>query len=148
GFHLRAAYTLPEAEGNEFVLAMIEIAESQRRVFLGRSREALALATRARCTFESLDRALEAARLMVIEAIALEALNRQGAALAKYRKAIPIFEKAEAWSNYVGAVNSLGTSLANQGRFTEARREYARALKKVSAKEHASWSGLIRVGLA
>ena len=146
--HLEVAYRAFTPGGDEVSLAIVEFHESQRRSFSGGGREGLLLARRAAATFEALGLEDQFARAKVSEGLALFELEKQEEALRAYRCAIPIFEKRNLWSNYVGAVNSVGTSLLKQGRLDDARREYARALRRVSREEHGSWVGFVRVGLA
>jgi tetratricopeptide (TPR) repeat protein len=89
-----------------------------------------------------------AARTWVAEGLALYGLDRDEDALRAYRKALPVFERCRLWSNYVGALNSIATSLSQLGRHEEARREYARALRHLSRNEHRSWLGYVRIGFA
>jgi tetratricopeptide (TPR) repeat protein len=147
GQHLRKAYKLiARAGGGSLSLALVEIPESQRRTFLNRPREGLALASRARRTCEVLTQEAELARAWVAEGNAYAAIGRLGAATRNYRRAITVFERLELWSNYVSALNSLGTALTRSGRFDEAKREFARALRRSSADK--GTSALIRTGLA
>ncbi|HTO75182.1 MAG TPA: tetratricopeptide repeat protein [Thermoanaerobaculia bacterium] len=147
--HLELAYrSLARGGAEEMTLAMVEVVESQRRSFLGRGREALVLASRARATFEAWSLEDEAARARVAAGLAYFDLGDQESALREYRQALPIFERHGLWSNYVGTLNSIGTSLTRAGRLDEARREYARALRRLSRREHASWAAFIRHGLA
>ena len=45
-------------------------------------------------------------------------------------------------------MNSIATSLTSLGRVDEARREYARALRRFSQERHRYWLGYLRTGLA
>jgi tetratricopeptide (TPR) repeat protein len=148
GAHLRAAYRSFGRIGDETGLAVVELTESQRRSFAREGETALVLARRARETFES--RGLDdlAARGMVAEGLAYFDLDRQEEALAAYRRALPVFERLELWSNYVGTLNSIGTSLQKLGRLDEARREFARALRRFSSARHRAWTGYLRQSLA
>jgi tetratricopeptide (TPR) repeat protein len=149
GFHLRNAYRLiAKAGGSSLSLALVESPESQRRTFLNRPREGVALAIRARHTYEALGLDDELARAWVTEGFAYVRLNRLRDAMKLYRRAIPVFEKLGLWSNYVSALNSLGTALTVSGRVDDAKREFARALKRISGKAHQSILVLIRSGLA
>jgi tetratricopeptide (TPR) repeat protein len=148
GSHLRVAYRSFGRAGDETGLALVELNESQRRSFIGQGRTALPLASRARATFE--ERTLDelAARAMVAEGIAHFDLGNFEKAVAACRESLPIFERYGLWSNYVGALNSIATALTRLGRLDEARREYARVLRRFSKKEHRSWQGFVRIGLA
>lgn len=145
--HLAAAYGALARGGDETALAMAELTESQRRFFVGEGQQALTLARRARATFD--ERGLEdfSARAAVAEGLALAGLGLVEAALPVYRQALPVFERLELWSNYVGAVNSLATALYTLGRLDEARREFARVLRRLSPKQHRSFLGPLRHGL-
>jgi len=88
----------------------------------------------------------ELARAWVVEGIAYTVIGDLNAAVRNYRRAIPVFEKLKLWSNYVGALNSLGTALTRGGLVDEAKREFARALRRISG--HQGTSALIRSGLA
>ena len=147
--HLIVAYRgFAVGGGDETKLAFVELAEAQRRALSHEPLPAITLARRARETFT--DRGLEdyAARASVAEGLALYALNRDEDALRAYLEALPIFERHQLWSNYVGALNSLATSLTRLGRHDEARREYARALRHFSRDEHRYWLGYVRIGFA
>ena len=147
--HLIVAYRgFAEGGGDETKLAFVELAEAQRRALSHEPLSAVTLARRARETFA--DRGLDdyAARTWVAEGLALYELDRDEDALRAYRKALPVFERDQLWSNYVGALNSIATSLNRLGRHDEARREYARALRHFSRDEHRSWLGYVRIGFA
>lgn len=148
--HLQEAYrTFAGAgEADEIRLALTEYHESQRRSFTGRSAEGVALARRARATFETFGLEDYAARARVAEGIALSALDRDAEALVCYRAAVPVFERQSLWRNYVSAVNGLGASLARLGRLDEARREYSRALRRLSREPYPSLLAFTRNGLA
>jgi tetratricopeptide (TPR) repeat protein len=106
------------------------------------------LVRRARGTFTDLDLEDYVARAFVVEGLALYALDRDEDAVRAYRKALPTFERLGLWSNYVGALNSIATSLSRLKRHDDARREYARALRHFSVEEHRYWQGYLRLGLA
>jgi len=148
GSSLRVAYHAFGKTGDETGLAVTELNESQRRSFVGLGQTALVLAARARKTFE--ERGLDdlAARAVVAEGLAHFDLGEHEQAVAAYRASLPVFERYALWSNFVGATNSIATSLVQLGRLDEARREYARALRRFSGKEHRSWQGFLRVGIA
>lgn len=147
--HFLAAYrSFARGGGDLTSLALVEHLESQRRGLAGDGESALVLATRARETFEAAGLEDYAARTMVSQGIALHALDRQEEAVASYRRALPIFEKFALWSNYVGALNNTAVELIKLGRADEARREFARALRRFSQKEHKYWLGYLRIGLA
>jgi tetratricopeptide (TPR) repeat protein len=149
GPHLQKAYRLlVMTSRSDFDLASVEFVESQRRTFMSRAQEGLALARRTHSTYDSLGLASNAARAKVAAGMALGMLGRYEAAVAEYFAAIPEFEERQLWSNYIGAVNSLGLALTRLGRFDEARRAYAKALRRFSRPEHASWMPLVRHGLA
>jgi tetratricopeptide (TPR) repeat protein len=136
------------AGAQEISFALVEFVESQRRSLAGDGRTALPLARRARQTFE--DHGMEdyAARALVAEGLAHSILENHEEAVGTYRSALPIFERHGLWSNYVGALNNAATSLTKIGRFEEARREYARALRRFSQDRHRYWLGYLRIGLA
>jgi tetratricopeptide (TPR) repeat protein len=147
--HLIVAYRgFAAGGGDETKLALVELAEAQRRALSREPLPAVALTRRARETFE--DRGLDdyAARASVVEGLALYALDRDEDAIRAYREAVPTFESLRLWSNYVGALNSIATSLNRLGRHEEARREYAKALRHFSQHEHRFWLGYLRIGLA
>jgi tetratricopeptide (TPR) repeat protein len=148
--HLNAAYSAFAASGDSdgIRLALTEFHESQRRSFAGRPGEGLALARRSRSTFDELGLEDYAVRARIAEGIALSLLDRDEEALSCFRGALPVFEREGLWTNYVSALNSLGASLARLGRLDEARREYSRALRKLSRDRHASILAFIRHGLA
>lgn len=147
--HFRVAYRAFGRAGDEISLAMVELAESQRRTFAGQGNTALALAARSRVSFEARGLDDTAARALIGEGMALgKALNRREDSIDAYLRALPVIERFEQWPNYIGLLNSLATSFNKLGRFYEARRVYARALRRFSAKQHRAWSGFLRVGLA
>jgi tetratricopeptide (TPR) repeat protein len=147
GIHIRKAYKLiAQAGGDSLSLAFVEVVESQRRTFLNKPREGLALAMRARRTYESFGLENEVALAWVAEGIAYALLGNLKAAEKNYRRAIPVFERLALWTSYVTALNSLGTTLTRGGRLDEAKREFARALKRISSNQGVS--ALIRSGLA
>ncbi len=88
-----------------------------------------------------------AARAAVAEGLALASLGRRDEAISRYRQALPVFERLGLWNNYVGAMNSLATVLQKSGRLDEARRDFARAFRRLSRTEHRSWLGFLRQGL-
>lgn len=147
--HLEEAYRLfAGCTGDELSLALTEYHESQRRSFLGKGGEGLLLARRAAATFGSMGLENYVARARVAEGNALFFLGMSQEAVEAFRDAVPVFERRELWSNYVGAVNSIGQCLLKMGRLDEARREYARALRRVSRERHPALVALIRHGLA
>ncbi|HZI66997.1 MAG TPA: hypothetical protein VFF17_10570 [Thermoanaerobaculia bacterium] len=148
--HLEAAYRSFPGDGvnEEIRLALTEYQESQRRSFAERPGEGLALARRARSTFDELGLEHYAARARVAEGIALSGLRRDEEATVHFRAAVRIFEREKLWKNYVSAINSLGVSLARLGRQDEARREYSRALRKLSQENHPPLLAFTRLGLA
>jgi tetratricopeptide (TPR) repeat protein len=148
GAHLRAAYRAFGRLGDETGLAIVELNEAQRRALAHDGESALPLARRARATFVDLTLEDLAARALVAEGLAYFDLDRQEDAVARYREALPIFERCELWGNWIGTLNSLATSLNRIGRFDEARREYARALRRFSSREHRAWRGFLLDGLA
>lgn len=148
GAHLLLANRLFGHAGDNTGVAIVELTEAQRRAFTHDGRTALVLARRARATFEAYGLEDLAARAMVAEGLAHFALNQQEDAVRSYRAALPVFERYELWSNYVGALNSIGTSLVRLGRADEARREYARALRRFSRDTQLYWLGFLRTGLA
>ena len=148
--HLEAAYRSFPGDGvnEEIRLALTENQESQRRSFAQRPGEGLALARRARSTFDELGLEHYSARARVVEGIALSGLGRDEEASGHFRAAVRIFERERLWKNYLSAINSLGVSLARLGRQDEARREYSRALRKLSQENHPSLLAFTRLGLA
>jgi tetratricopeptide (TPR) repeat protein len=146
--HLEAAYRCFSESTDEMRLALTEYHESQRRSFAGKPAEGLLLVRRAIRTFEIYGIEESVARARVAEGIALSLLGRDEEAIACFRAVTPVFESHGLWRNYVSAINSLGTSLAQLGRLAEARREYSRALKKVSREKYPSLLAFTRHGLA
>ena len=146
--HLVVAYRSFAPGGQETSMALVELAEAQRRALIGEGASALALAKRARETFEAQEMEDYAARASVAEGMALGWMDRHEEALEAYRAALPIFERHGVWSNYVGALNNTATVLTMVGRFEDARREYARALRRFSHEQHRYWLGYLRFGLA
>jgi tetratricopeptide (TPR) repeat protein len=134
--------------GDDLGLAKVEQLEAQRRFFVGRGDEALILARRASSTAERLGVDDEAARGRVAEGLALQQLARHAEAVERFRSSLHVFEVQELWSNYVGAVNSMATSLVVLGRLGEARAQFAKALRRLSRDKHRSWLPFIRKGLA
>jgi tetratricopeptide (TPR) repeat protein len=146
--HLVVAYHgFGRGSGDAADFAVVELTESQRRSFLGEGPQALALAQRAYATFEEQGLDDLTARAAVAKGLAWVASGDNIQAAEAYRQALPIFERYELWSNYVGAVNSLATALYRLGRLDEARREFARALRKFSREKHKSILGFLRHGL-
>jgi tetratricopeptide (TPR) repeat protein len=146
---LVAAYrSFARGGGDETSLAHVELVEAQRRAFVHEGAGALILARRAQATFEA--RGLEdvAARAIGARGLAYSDLGREEEAVGCFRQALPVYERHELWSNYVGCLNSIATSLTSLGRVDEARREYARALRRFSQERHRYWLGYIRTGLA
>jgi tetratricopeptide (TPR) repeat protein len=147
--HFEKAYALfGGSTGDEISLAIVELGESQRRAFAGDPGAGLPLAARARDTFADMGLDDYEARAGVAKGTCLFKLDRGEEALEAFRNACPIFQKHQLWSNYVGAITSLGACLMQLGRLDEARREYARALRVVSRERHAAWVGYIRNSLA
>jgi tetratricopeptide (TPR) repeat protein len=147
--HLELAYrSFARGGADETSLAIVEHIESQRRSFLGKGKEALILARRAAATFEQLGLEDLSARSRVAEANALFMLDRLDEAVEVLRNSLPVFEKHGLWSNYVGALNNLGATLAKAARLDDARREYARALRRLSRERDRPFVAYIRHGLA
>jgi tetratricopeptide (TPR) repeat protein len=147
--HLELAYrNFGRGGADEISLAMVELSESQRRSFVGRGAEAKRLACRAGQSFAAFGLEDYLARTRMAEGLALHDLGRHEDAITAYREALAVFERLELWSNYVGALNSIGTSLAKMGRLRDARREYARALRRLSRDRQGPHLGLVRHGLA
>ena len=147
--NLVAAYRcFARGGGDETSLAHVELVEAQRRAFVHEGAAGLVLARRAHATFE--ERGLEdmAARAIGAQGLAYSTLGREEEAVDCFRRALPVYERHELWSNFVGCLNSIATSLTSLGRVDEARREYARALKRFSHESHRHWLGYIRTGLA
>jgi tetratricopeptide (TPR) repeat protein len=148
--HLEQAYRdFGESTGDDLSLAIVELAESQRRAFAGDPAAGLLLAKRARAAFEELELEDYVARGRTAEGISLSKIEgREDEALEAFRSALPVFHERELWSNYLGVLNAIAAVLSSVGRLDEARREYARALKSVSREKHAAWIGYVRNGLA
>jgi tetratricopeptide (TPR) repeat protein len=147
--HLIVAYnSFARAGADDVSFALVENIESQRRSFSGEGRTGLLLARRARKTFSSYGMEDYTARATVSEGVAHWSLDEWEEAVTAYRSALPTFERQQLWSNYVGALNNAATCLIKLGRFDEARREYARALRRFSHEEHRYWLGYVRVGFA
>jgi tetratricopeptide (TPR) repeat protein len=147
--HLLMAYrSFARAGGDTTSLAIVEMCESQRRALAGEGGTALLLARRCRATFEELGLEDMTARAMVAEGMAFNALGRQDEAVTAYLAATPVFEKYGLWSNYVGALNNAASALIRSGRIEEAKRLFAKALRRFSRDQHRYWLGYIRVGLA
>jgi tetratricopeptide (TPR) repeat protein len=134
--------------GGEIDLALVESVEAQRRAFANEGAGALVLARRAQTTFEELGVDDLAARAIGARGLAFSTLGREEDAVRCFREALPVYERHELWSNYVGCLNSIATSLNRLGRVDEARREYARALRRFSQERHRSLLGYLRTGLA
>lgn len=147
--HLLMAYrAFARAGGDATSLAIVEMCESQRRALADEGGTALLLARRCRVTFEELGLEDMTARAMVAEGMAFNALGRQDEAVAAYLSAIPVFERNGLWSNYVGGLNNAASALLRCGRIEEAKRLFAKALRRFSQDRHRYWLGYIRVGLA
>lgn len=134
--------------GGELDLAHVELVEAQRRAFGNEGAAALVLARRAQTTFEELGLDDFAARAIGAQGLAYSTLGREEDAVRCFREALPVYERHELWSNYVGCLNSIATSLTSLGRVDEARRDYARALRRFSQERHRYWLGYLRIGLA
>lgn len=128
--------------------AQVELAESQRRTFLGRPAEGLRLANRAAEAFEEYGLEAHAARARGARALAFSYLGRDEEAVAEFRGAREAFERQGQWNAWVSALNGAGSSLMRLGRIEEARREYARALRRVSRTERPAVHAFIRSNLA
>lgn len=129
-------------------LAIVELCEAQRRALSDEGESALPLARRCRETFESMGLEDSTARARVAEGMAFNAMGLREEAVASYLSASPVFERHGLWSNYVGALNNAATVLIQLGRVDEARRLFARALRRFSQDQHRYWLGYIRIGLA
>ncbi len=128
--------------------AQVELAESQRRTFLGRPGEGLRLADRAADSFREYGLEAHAARARGARALAFSYLGRDEEAVAEFRGAREAFERQGHWNAWVSALNGAGSSLMRLGRIEEARREYARALRRVSRTERPAVHAFIRSNLA
>lgn len=144
----RAWRSFGHGSASESRLAQVELAESQRRTFLGRPAEGLVLAERSARSFEALGRAEQLARARGSRALALSYLDRDEEALIDFRAARDGYEEAGFWNGWVTALNGIGACLLRLGRLDEARREYARALKRVSKGERPSVHAFVRGNLA
>ena len=78
------------------------------------------------------------ARCRGAEGMALFQLDRFRESAEAFRSALGVFETYQLWNNYVGTLNSIAAALVRMGRLNEARREYARALRKLSRERHHS----------
>jgi tetratricopeptide (TPR) repeat protein len=147
--HLEASYRSfrRDSESDEIRLALTEYYESQRRAFAGLPSEALVLAKRAGATFERFGMEDFSARARVAEGLALAEQGDYERSLPLFRNALPVFEKLGLWKNYISVLSSIGNSLGRLGRLDEARREYARSLKRVSRDQHPSLLAFLRMGL-
>lgn len=146
--HLKLAYRCFSRGGDEVGLALVEHMEAQRRFLTNRGVEALVLARRARASFQSFGLDEMSAKADVAVGSALATLGREEEALPLLRSALDFFEKHGVWTNYVSALNNLGASLHRLNRLEDARREYAKALRRLSRERDASLLALIRHGLA
>lgn len=146
--HLVVAYRSFGPSAQETSLALVELNESQRRALTGEGASALVLARRARDTFEAQGMEDYVARARVAEGLAHAMLEEPEKALEAFRSALPVFERHGLWSNYVGALNNAASFLTGLGRFEEARRDYARALRRLSREQHRYWLGYLRIGFA
>lgn len=148
--HLESAYLSFPGDGvtEDIRLALTEYHESQRRSFAGQPGQGLALARRARSTFEELGLDDYSFRARVAEGIGLSGLGRDEEATHHFRSTVQAFDRAKAWKNYVSAINSLAVSLVRLDRLDEARREYSRALRKLSDEKHPTLLAFTRLGLA
>jgi tetratricopeptide (TPR) repeat protein len=148
GTHLRRAYrAFAVGSGSELCFARTELAESQRLTFSGSPTEGLALSRRAARSFRALDLLEFAARAEVAGGLALSYLGREEDALVALRAALPVFARAGFWPAYVTTLQNAAVCLVKLGRLPEARREYARALRKVSREDTAVYP-FIRGNLA
>jgi tetratricopeptide (TPR) repeat protein len=146
--HQASSYRIFGRLGDEIGLALVELNEAQRRVFAGEPEAALELARRSRSTFETSGMDDLAARSSVAEGLALYSLQRAEESLPAFRGALPVFEREGLWSNYVAALNEIGSALLKLGRVDEARREYARALARFDRVKDRALLGYLRSGLA
>ncbi len=128
--------------------AQVELAESQRRTFLGRPGKGLRLADRAEETFQEYGLEAQAARARGARALAFSYLGRDEEAIAEFQRARGEFERLQLWNAWVSALNGAGSSLMRLGRVEEARREYARALRRVSRTERPAVHAFVRSNLA
>ena len=149
GRDLRRAYgAFARGSVSEHRLASVELAEAQRRAFLDRATEALHLAERARLTFKALGMEDEAARAGAAHAIALSYLDRDEEAVVEFRTLLPVLASYERWNTYVSTLNGIGGCLLRLERVSEARREYARALRLVNREARPAVHSFIRTNLA
>lgn len=146
--HCRIAYASFAPEGGATNLAFVEMLEAQRRFMVGLGEEALALARRASATFRLYGLEDAVARARGVEGMALFGLGRTREALDAFQSTLGVLEARALWSNYVSALNNVAVCLAKLGRLDEARREYARVLRRLSRKEHRSFLASVRHGLA
>jgi anti-sigma factor RsiW len=144
----RAYAAFARGSVSERRFASVELAEAQRRAFLDRATEALHLAERAKLTFEALGLEDEAARAAGAHALALSYLGREAEALEEFRGTLPALAEAGRWNAYVSMLNGVGVCLARLGRVSEARREYALALRRVSREARPAVHAFVRANLA
>ena len=134
--------------GSEIRQAQVELAESQRRSFLGRPVEGLILVDRAAATFETYGLEDQVARARGARGIAFGYLTRHEEAVIEFRAALASFERFELWSAYVSMLNGLGFTLVRMGQLGAARREFARALRRVSRSSEPAVHAFVRANLA
>lgn len=144
----RAYRAFGRGSASESRLAEVELAESQRRAFLDRPAEGLLLAERCARSFEALGRTEQLARARGSRALSLSYLGQDEEALADFRSARDGYEAAGFWNGWVTALNGIGACLLRLGRLDEARREYARALQRVSRGERPAVHAFVRANLA
>jgi tetratricopeptide (TPR) repeat protein len=147
--HLRLAYrSFGRAGGDEVGLAIVEHVEAQRRFLLNKGAEALVLARRAKESFVSLGLEDLSAKADVLVGGALSRLGREEEALPLLSAALQFFERRAIWGNYVPTLNNFATCLRKVGRLDEARREYAKALRRLAREPNRTYLSYIRYGLA
>ena len=147
--HLRLAYrSFGKAGGDEIGLAIVEHVEAQRRFLLDRGAEALVLAKRAKASFESFGIEDLTAKADVAVGTALGKMGREAEAIPLLYSALAVFERRGIWSNYVATLSNLCTILQKVGRLDDAKREYARAIRRVPPESSGLYLAIIRHGLA
>jgi tetratricopeptide (TPR) repeat protein len=146
--HLEVAYrAFARCGGDDLSFAMVEYLEAQRRSFIRKEAEALVLARRAAATFREFELEDWLARARGVMGLALTNLERFEEAETAFRASAPVFERMKLWRNYTNCLNNLAVCLQRVGRLDDARREYARALRRISRDQHRSLA-FVRHGLA
>ncbi|MEO6325129.1 MAG: tetratricopeptide repeat protein [Thermoanaerobaculia bacterium] len=144
----RAYQGFGEGKGSEESFATVELHEAQRRCFAGQAALGLPLASRSLATFEAYGLDEDRARALYARAVGLSYLDRDEEAILAFGAARDALGAASLWGAYVSAINGIGTCLIKLGRLDEARREYARALRRTVSGERPAAHAFIRYNLA